>query len=299
MRKFNYMQILPFLFSFLLFFSISLTFLFDGLKDSFLLKTRAESYFEALVNLQNAEQKQLYKKNRPSKKITKKTDSLEKPSFQKPKQASDQKLAKKEENFKACKRIYTCSQLNLYPLLKEGSEKQNDLFILFQRLLKYFYPGFFTEKNSAQNFILQMIQAFQGLLQKDPKADLERLAFEDQNLQLLYYRLIKGSGQKNAGHYPALLDYVKIAKDEKAKICLKKCPLELLAALLGEKKAFQIHQIQKTNELNLKNIQAIFDSEIDPVGYKNNYIISHAGHKKSLLIISDQKKQVFLRKKID
>ena len=147
------MQILPFIFSFLLFFSISLTYLFDGLQDSSFLKSSLSGYFEASLTLENAKQEQLYKaikktkKEKPEEEQNKnkileetklsdqKTDKNKPASSTDKAPSANKSIAKKtdKEKNKNYRRIYVCSQLNIYPLMKDGKQKQPELFLLFKR----------------------------------------------------------------------------------------------------------------------------------------------------------------------
>lgn len=315
------MQILPFIFSFLLFFSISLTYLFDGLKDSSCLKTSLSGYFDAFLTLENAQQEHLYKSTEKAKKDEDKEKEEKKDS----KNQAIAKLKKNETNSaakspsknkardktakrsprknKKCKRIYTCSQLNIYPLLKEGKQKQPELFLLFKRFLNHFYKPFFDQKGLDEHLIDSLIEQMQPLLLKDAYTEisLASLVFKDQTLQKLFYQILKGSGNyRGEEGYPALFDYVKVTKREKAKICLAKCPDELLIALMGEKRAFKLLELRKNaKEFKLAAIQTIYQTELDSVSYNQNYVVSHSNHKKScLLLASDDKQRVLLKKQL-
>ncbi len=332
------MQILPFIFSFLLFFSISLTYLFDGLKDSSLLKTSLNGYFEALLTLENAKQEHFYKstekikkeppepnqdkglkdKNPSNQKTDPLTDKLASSSSNKsnpktepisaqnlPSQDKTKKAAKNKTKSKNKKyrRIYTCSQLNIYPLLKEGKQKQPELFLLFKRFLNHFYGSFFEQKRLDEHLIGSLLEKTKSLLAEDENSEinLESLVFKDQKLQELFYQILKGSGNYNGIEgYPALFDYVKVSKRDRAKICLAKCPDELLLALMGEKRTLQLIELRKNpKEFKLAAIQAIYQKEPDSVSYDKHYVVSHAHHKKScLLFASDEKQKIVLKKQI-
>ncbi len=283
------MQVLPFIFSFLLFFSISLTYFFEDIKDNRVLFSSLKSFFEASWNLENLKQEHLYKS---TEKFTQKMVPAKPNESDAKKRKNTRKTAKTNSRHlkdKNHQRIYFCSQLNLYPLFKQGKELQKQRFILFARLLKNFYPDFLSPKK-AEFLISKLIEKSKPLLEKDQSLDLKKIDLSDEKLQMIFYQMLKSK--------ICFLDYIKIdAKD--SKICLAKCPFELLSALMGKKRAEQMLQLRKLKQWNKAQAEKIYFQKKDEIEFKNFYVISHSKHKKNcLLLATEPKKNTVLRKQL-
>lgn len=153
-----------------------------------------------------------------------------------------------------------CAKFNLFPLIDEGKETHPALFETVLKFLRLFYAEkvFAHEKNLDQKILEALLKAAKLALKENKKLDLETLSLNDPSLQLIYYKLLKGT--KNG--YPPLSDFLKIEK-EPSKICIYHANHDLLAIFFGEKTASQIEQILQNEKATTLSLDAIFQVASD------------------------------------
>lgn len=133
----------------------------------------------------------------------------------------------------------SCAKINLFSLADQPEEK-DVLFSLAQRLIQNLYsPLFSKEKDREKHFFPTLLKNIRLLSSEDSSFALEKLSFEDPAMQLIFYRMLKGTKKwdiaKKIG-YPPLTEFFSAEKEEK-KICLFHASYDFLHLLFGSKGA--------------------------------------------------------------
>lgn len=129
-----------------------------------------------------------------------------------------------------------CARLNLWPLIQKGREEHQLLYETAARMLRIFYAPLFERKSRFEYFFLdQLLKSAKTALQKESLFQMEKIAFQDPQLQLIYYKMLKGTKKWDLPQrigYPSLLDYIQFDSAEE-KICLFHAHPDLLAVFFG------------------------------------------------------------------
>ena len=153
-----------------------------------------------------------------------------------------------------------CAKFNLFPLIDEGKEAHLPLFETVIKFLRLFYAEkvFFNEKNLENQILEAVLKSAKQALKENKKLDLETLLLHDSSLQLIYYKLLKGT--KNG--YPPLTDFLKIER-EPSKICIYHANQDILSLFFGLKTASQIEQILRAEKASTLSLDTIFQITSD------------------------------------
>ena len=132
-----------------------------------------------------------------------------------------------------------CARLNLWPLLYADKKELPFLYEQLAQLLRLYYKkplfSFFSEKSNLEYLLLDAwLAALKKQIDGPSKEDeivLEKAAFSDRSLQILYYNMLRGS----KGKYPPLLDFIKAVRpsDRQEKVCLLHATPDMLAIFFG------------------------------------------------------------------
>jgi hypothetical protein len=247
------MNILPFVTTFLLILALSSHAIIEKGISSHQLKKSYGGYLKASRTMQN------FYLNKCFKKI------------------KDPSPAKKKPNSesKAKQKTFTKLRLNVFLLFLKGKEDQKELYDIFINLLKKLYENknFFSEqKNSISiTFFADKVieKAHKFLNSKKGDLQLEKLNFDNDAFQLVYYKVLKGSKlynpEKNFG-YPSIFDFIEL-NTQNTKIPIPYCSLEVLESIFNKKIALAIQNKQiKDNSFN-----PISKEELKSILEKNNF----------------------------
>lgn len=129
-----------------------------------------------------------------------------------------------------------CAKLNLWSLVHEEKEPQNELYEIAIKLLDAHYGNaLFSSPQEKITFLNALIRKAQEAFQTGNFA-LEKLKM-DPKFQLCYYKMLKGTktwDPENKSTYPPLLDVIKIDEGS-SKISICHAHIGQLKALFGEK----------------------------------------------------------------
>ena len=168
---------------------------------------------------------------------------------------NETKNVQREKHVQALNR--DCARLNLWPLLQDGKQNHLVLYETAAQLLRTFYgEQLFAKQPRLEYRLLDAILDAAQSASHDANLtylSLEKLALKESNvkqlypLQLLYYRMLKGTKQQMGGqNYPTMLDYFALEKKD-SHICLQHASADMLRALFGEKAAPVIyHELQES-----------------------------------------------------
>ena len=130
-----------------------------------------------------------------------------------------------------------CARLNLFPLIEQGVQTERCLYLTAIKLLHAFYGKTLPKE---EQFLNAWLEAIRTQLATENLCPLEKVKFKDPSLQLLYYRLLKGT--KNGAIYPSLLDYFKVEKGQ-SKLCISHARPNLLEAIFSSKAGHALHEM--------------------------------------------------------
>jgi len=148
-----------------------------------------------------------------------------------------------------------CAKINLWPLIQEGREEHQVLYEMAAKLLRTFYTRGLYDKPRLEYRLLDAILASsKSALQKKTPFALEKLSLGDESLQLVYYKMLKGTKEwdlRSEIGYPSLLDYIKAEQTEE-KICLFHAHPDLIGVFFGIKAAQKLFaEMHKENAISL------------------------------------------------
>lgn len=251
------MNLLSFITTLLLIFSITASFMLKQHKDTSLLKQSIDGYYKAYFLTENNIQKHLYKIQKAEKKTP-----LPKASFPKKTVQNEEpkKSSLKRDDKSGVKKIYPCAQINVTPLLKKGKEEIY-LYDLMNKLITSLYPKKFH-------------QILDKLLSNYKNSSLQTISFNKESDRKLWYQMLQGTKfydfEKKIG-YPSILEFIYLGKDVPQKLCICKMPKELLSVLFKEK-------AEHIASLKDKDLKDFFKNRSDALFYD----LSHKNHKKSV-----------------
>ncbi len=204
-----------------------------------------------------------------------------------------------------------CAKINLWPLIQNGREENPLLYEMAANLLRTFYAGSLYENKPRLEYRLldEILASSKSALQKKSPFALEKLAFSEKPLQILYYKMLKGTKSHDLSGksgYPSLLDYIKVEMAEE-KICLFHAHPDILAAIFGPKaapKLFDEMHKEKAPPFTREKIEQICSEShfvsLDP-GIFDLLEIGRTNHRlgiKKTLVENDPETQVSLRKNV-
>lgn len=147
-----------------------------------------------------------------------------------------------------------CARINLFPLIEAEKPQEKKEYEILLKLINILYAKhpFFnkTRINDPSSQILDSL-ILSAKLQWDNSSDepfyLEKLSLKDASLQMIFYKMLKGSKgydlAKKIG-YPSFLDFVTIdSKTKTTKICLSHASKELLSSIYNEKIANDLFKV--------------------------------------------------------
>ncbi|MBN2479019.1 MAG: hypothetical protein JXA94_02200 [Parachlamydiales bacterium] len=158
------------------------------------------------------------------------------------------------------------AKLNIFPLFSEDADSAKELFKITANLIKTLYQNkSFYKKGLEVELLNQMITSYKNLEKKPKNIFLEKIKLKDQNYQMTYYKILKGTKfynfEKNIGH-GSLLDFVTVDNSKNSKIPIIDASNELLTSLFGSSIAKKIALLQTQNppeKLAFENISNIVD----------------------------------------
>lgn len=141
----------------------------------------------------------------------------------------------------------SCARLNLFPLINEGRETHPELYNMALKVLQLFYQEqiFLEGSQTAARLLDSLLASAKQTLKDQDVLALETLALNEETLQPLYYRLLKGTKHSDlfsSKGYPALIDYFKIERVP-SQICLFHAHPHMLAPFFGTKTALRLYKI--------------------------------------------------------
>lgn len=278
------MNILPFISAILIVFSIMSHFLLKDHRDTVIMKKSIEGYLNAYKKSQNSYEDFLCKSFKVKKKDIVKSEGQK--DFKK--KGGDKKSLKEEEENNN-EEIFSCGQINIYPLLKNGKIEEKKIYEIFKKLIKMLY-GRILKKENMEDYLLDKLI----FITKDKKnLHLEKIDFKDQELQILWYKMLKGTkfyDFKNNIGYPSILNFIKIS-EKKERICINKAQKEILFVLFNKEIA---KKILSTKNRNLKYIKI-------PLEIEHLIDLSHKNHEKkaSIVICTDNNSKISIRKEFN
>lgn len=239
------MYFTTFIFSILMIFSISTTVFLKkaSFEDSF--EKSISGYMSASRKLISAKEYDFYKS---IKKVPKEKD-LNKKDIDEMQELKSNKIAKNStEGAKKTREINTLNaKVNIYKLGVEKKENHKELYNLVARLIKNLYSNKSFYHNNLENIILDNILKAIENQKNDKNISPSKLVLKTQDLQKVYYKMLKGSkfydfekGQGTA----SLVDFLKI-ENSKSKIPIIDASYELLESAFSKKIANQIKELQK------------------------------------------------------
>ncbi len=204
-----------------------------------------------------------------------------------------------------------CAKINLWPLIYKGREENPILYEMAAKLLRTFYgsPLYDNQPRIEYKLLDAILASAKSALQKKAPFALEKLAFEEKSMRMLYYKMLKGTKKWDltAGSgYPSLLDYVKVESGEE-KICLFHAHPDILAVLFGPKaapKLFEEMHREKAPAFTRETIEKVCSEShlvaLDPDLF-NLLEIGRTNHRldsKKTLVENDPDTQISLRKNV-
>jgi len=121
--------------------------------------------------------------------------------------------------------VHSCSVLNIYPLLKEGKDIEHDSYEIFAKIIRELYKNELSKKNMEYLLIDALIKKSQETMSANEELFLEKISFDNESLQSLWYKMLKGSKyynfEKNIG-YPSIFEFISFYQSKKTTICMIK-----------------------------------------------------------------------------
>lgn len=218
------MNFLPFVFTFLLLLSLISSFLFSSILSSAREHKVLLGHRKAYLQLLSRHNKALYRKHYEPKEGDPPLDKIEKDYT-----AKDESKGPRSTNDGR-----ETSKVNLMAMIHGNNPQlQHTTQEIAIRLLDLLYGEYDFYKNSSRAIVEQMI---------GQKIDsFEELRFEDENLNQIYYKILKGT---NTG-YPSLHEYFRLSNDNLKPIYFSYTSKLVLRAVLGDKTAQAVFDAEK------------------------------------------------------
>ncbi len=258
------MNVLTLVFSLLLILSYTFFACWDKQTTSSRLKNTLVGREKAHRKLLNQYESALYRQIRG---MGDKVDKEEK----EPSSLSETPENEDEDEKKTAKLNRECAQLNLWPLIQEGRDNHPLLFELALKMIKTFYaPLIQNEKRLETRFLTALLKSAKLAVQEQGEAfSLEKIDLGDEDLQRLYYKMLKGTKEWNLAQnigYPSLLDYMK-ADDQPTKICIFHAHPDLTTAFFGPEVSEKLHA-----EIHKKEATLLTAELIERLSFESGHI---------------------------
>jgi len=291
------MNILGLVFSLLLILSYAFHACWDKQLASSRLRSTYVGHESAHRKILNSYQSEIYEQLRVKKNpLEQKEEEEEELASDTPKAARTKKVELNRE----------CSKINIWPLVQEGRETHPLLYEITAKMIRTFYsPLKGKKKRFEYHFLDALLKAARVLDQKGEMA-LEKIDLEDEALQKIYYRMLKGTKQwdlaANVG-YPPLLDYIKTDPSTN-KICLFHAHTDLITALFNAKIAGKLHEEihRQDGPLLTKELIEHICSEFHQISVDQELFelleLGRPVHEENRKAFIAQDRDVFLRKNI-
>lgn len=205
----------------------------------------------------------------------------------------EQKADKKEKKErKKTAKIYACSCLNIFPLIKNDKAQEKELYDLFTKLIKTLYQKELSKQKIENTIADALISSCKKKYEAKEEIQLEKIDLKDPALQTLWYKMLKGTKgydfEKNIG-LPSILSFIYLEDNAKEnKICIPTSSKEMLTALFDNKIAEKIWEKRKNQRTKISK------EELETILKENpsftdtniwNYIsVSHKSHNKNARI---------------
>ncbi|OGN61625.1 MAG: hypothetical protein A3F40_00160 [Chlamydiae bacterium RIFCSPHIGHO2_12_FULL_27_8] len=222
------MNILGFIFTILMIFSIITNNLYLKAKNETIFSSSLNGFMKASRNLNNNFEKEIFKNL--------KTNNEKK-----------EKILSKTRNINILN-----AKMNLYPLLDKKKSENAEYYNLAAKLIKELYKESDFYQEGFEFFLLDRI-----ILNDKNTPSLDRIDLNNSKFQKIYYKMLKGSKTYNI---PSFLDYFTI-KEKDFKIPIKDASFELLKCAFSTDLAYKIKNEQLVNPVNFENISTFISNE--------------------------------------
>lgn len=229
------MNLLGLVFSIVLILSYASYACFDKQVSSHRLRSSYQSHQKANRKILNSYQSKVYQNLRSGAKPAKKVSQLD--GDEDADEMMEQEVIKPQDVNRECAR------LNLWHLVQNGREENEELYQLTAKLLSAFYTPLFPDKKRYEyKFLDALLKTLKTAMESDNYA-LEKLKLPNPEMQIAYYHMLRGTkkSMRKDGGYPSLLEYIKV-ESTKDKICVHHAHLDLLTVLLGPKAAKSLYE---------------------------------------------------------
>lgn len=296
------MNILGFVSAILIIFSIISSYMLKQHVDDSEISKSMKGYYLADMKSKNEYEEFLFdsqKEVKPPKNETKDQSTPPKDtlvSYIKPSENSGQPQSsekkEKKEKIKTPK-IYACSSLNIFPLIKNDKAQEKDLYDIFVRLIKTLYPKELVKDKMENTIADAVISSCKKKYAAKEELLLEKIDLKNPDLQLLWYKMLKGTKgydfEKKLG-LPSILSFIYLDESSKeTKICIPTSSKEMLTALFDKKTADKIWEKRNREKIKItkEDLEKILKENplyTENVNLWNHITEKHESHKKNARI---------------
>lgn len=255
------MNLLPFVFTFLMLLTLISSFLFSSVmgtaRESTIILAKHQAYLTLLSNQHDDRFKSLEKK-KPKK------NPPDDPEVKTAKTETKKKEKKTQENApRAIQDGCEKSKFNLISLVQgHKSDAHTVLEQIAAALIENLYGSCsFYKKGAAQTIVKQMIQS--------KIESLEELQMHNPELNHIYYKMLKGTSTG----FPALSEYFSLSKEAKAPIYFRFASKPVLQAALGESFAQMVFDAELKNWQKNKKCKAMTKEEFLALAKEKNTLL--------------------------
>jgi hypothetical protein len=302
------MNILGFVSAILIIFSIISGYMLKQHVDDSELSKCMKGYYLADIESKSAYEEFLFDSQKeiktPPDNTTTKTPKTNTPKLATNPQAKKEKKEKKKSK---TTKIYACSSLSIFPLIKNDKAEEKALYDLFVNLIKILYPKQLTKEKMENSLVDALISFCQKKYNDKEEICLEKINFKDPSLQSLWYKMLKGTKvydfEKKEG-LPSILSFITIEeKENENKICIPTASKEMLTAIFNEKIAEKIWKKRKDEIIKItkQDLETILTETQSPTESQKDIwsfvALSHNKHKKNarLTICKDDATQISIK----
>lgn len=229
------MNLLPFVFTFLLLLTLLTSFMFSSAIRITREKEIVLAEREAYLTLLSKQNKDRFDKKRPPQK--KQERGPQKKSRDRQKKFAD----KNHQDFRDVRMGYEGSKVNLWPMIHGDNPRlKSALQKTVTHLIEILYSPYSFYKTSSKKEIARAI--VQAMIDQKIES-FDKLHLSDPELDCVYYTLIKGT---NTG-YPPLTEYCCLNNASTPPIHFRFTSKPVIRAVLGESLAQQLFDLEKKN----------------------------------------------------
>lgn len=252
------MNLLPFVFTFLLLLTFLNSFMFNSafrtIREKEVILTEHRSYL-SLLSKQN---KDRFGKKRPSK------EKQTPPPPRTPPDPNDEEeddrqarfANKTGQDYRDVQMGCEGSKINLWLLIHgQNTQLREALQKTLARLIQILYEPYSFYKTSNKRDIAQEI--IKAMIDQKIES-FERLQFSDLELDAVYYAMIKGT---NTG-YPPLTEYCRLEKDSTPPIRFRFASKPVIRAAIGEELSQKVFSLEKKNHAQNKRFHALTQEQL-------------------------------------